>query len=332
MTALARRALDRGLRWAYGVRGLVRAQAVVLEYHRVADDDTDPYRLVVTPAHFQQHLAVLRRLGPVLPLRRALEAVRAGTLPRRALVVTIDDGYADSLHGARPLLERNDVPATVFVTSGRIGGHREFWWDQLERLARHPGLLGASLNLVTAHGTCSVDIAGEASNRERLFQVLHETLAGRTAEDRSDLLARVAVQLGVGSTPRPTHRPLTADELRRLADGGLVEIGAHTVTHPVLAHLVPDEQRREIEQSKADLEAWLDQRVTTFAYPHGTASDYTAETVGLVRATGFAGACSSIYGTVRRDSDVFQLPRLPVLDWDGDRFAERVSDLFRAGV
>jgi peptidoglycan/xylan/chitin deacetylase (PgdA/CDA1 family) len=329
MSLLARRAVDGGRRWSRRVRALVRAQAVILEYHRVAEYDTDPYRLAVTPSHFSEHLGILRRLGPVLPLRRALDALMARTLPRRAIVVTLDDGYADSLHAARPLLERHDVPATVFVTSGGIGGRREFWWDQLERIAEHPGPLGASLTLTTAHGTCSVDVAVAPSNRQRLLQVLQETLAGRTAGERSDLLARLTAELGLDPTPRPTHRPLTVDELGRLADGGLVEIGAHTVTHPVLAQLGSDAQRREIEQSKTDLETLLGTPVVTFAYPHGTATDYTPETVRLVRRTGFRGACSSIYGAVRRDSDLFQLPRLPVLDCDGDGLSERVSELFR---
>jgi peptidoglycan/xylan/chitin deacetylase (PgdA/CDA1 family) len=110
-----------------------------------------------------------------------------------------------------------------------------------------------------------------------------------------------------------------------MAEDGLVEIGSHTVTHPVLATLPVTAQRDEIRQSKAGLEDILGCEVTSFSYPHGS---YTPETVDLLREAGFTQACSSIADVVWQSTDGFQLPRRIVKDWDGEAFARRLEEWF----
>jgi peptidoglycan/xylan/chitin deacetylase (PgdA/CDA1 family) len=122
--------------------------------------------------------------------------------------------------------------------------------------------------------------------------------------------------------------PLTVDELRTIAADGLVEVGSHTVTHPVLALLKREEQQREIAGGKEALEELLDLPVVSFSYPYGGPADYTGESVELVRRAGFARACANVPGLVGVESDRFQLPRLIVRDWDGDRFARRLEAWF----
>jgi peptidoglycan/xylan/chitin deacetylase (PgdA/CDA1 family) len=110
-----------------------------------------------------------------------------------------------------------------------------------------------------------------------------------------------------------------------LGEDGLVEIGAHTVTHPVLSDLSEADQRREVRQSRAELEALLGRPVRLFAYPFGQRDHYTAGTVKAVREAGFALACSTLPGCVRRRTSRFALPRFTVLDWDGDEFAKALA-------
>jgi peptidoglycan/xylan/chitin deacetylase (PgdA/CDA1 family) len=117
---------------------------------------------------------------------------------------------------------------------------------------------------------------------------------------------------------RPSHQTLTSEETIRLAEGDLVEIGAHTMTHPVLATLPAIEQRQEIQESKVRLEAMLGREVVSFAYPHGSS---TPEAAASVAQAGFVCACSSHPDALFRTADRFQLPRVVVRDWDGDTFA-----------
>jgi peptidoglycan/xylan/chitin deacetylase (PgdA/CDA1 family) len=116
---------------------------------------------------------------------------------------------------------------------------------------------------------------------------------------------------------RPTHWVLSAPEMVHSAEDGLVDIGAHTTTHPVLSRLSLAKQWAEIKQSKDHLEEILGQPVTSFAYPHGLKADYTEETIAIVSETGFECACAAFPGIVRPGMDVHQLPRFVVCDDDG---------------
>jgi peptidoglycan/xylan/chitin deacetylase (PgdA/CDA1 family) len=127
-----------------------------------------------------------------------------------------------------------------------------------------------------------------------------------------------------GSVPilRPNHRIVNLEEVSALAKGGLIEIGAHSVTHPFLSFLPTARQREEIQQSKTRLEEIIGQPVVNFAYPHG---NYSEETTALVREAGFTSACTTYPRTVRR-CDRFKLPRVVVEDWDGEEFAKQLSE------
>jgi peptidoglycan/xylan/chitin deacetylase (PgdA/CDA1 family) len=327
---------------------------LILLYHRIRPAPCfDPYVLGVTPEHFAEHLEVLQRLGLPMHLRQVLRGLRDGNLPRRAIVVTFDDGYADNLHHAKPLLERYGIPATVFVTTGYTGQAAEFWWDDLERLVLQPGELPEILELEINGSSYRWELGKAASYREidyklnqdwdygkdtepsprhRLFRSLYRTLNTLPDTYRRKVLAAIREWAKIDPVARPTHRALTTDEVVTLARGGLIEVGAHTVTHPVLGSLPAAVQQDEIEGSKARLEEILGTTVASFAYPYGSRarSDYTEETVAIVRGAGFACACSNLAKAVRQDADPFQLSRAGVRDWDGDHLAGRLRAWFRS--
>jgi peptidoglycan/xylan/chitin deacetylase (PgdA/CDA1 family) len=121
---------------------------------------------------------------------------------------------------------------------------------------------------------------------------------------------------------------MSAAEINTLAQGGLIEVGAHTVTHTRLSDLTPAAQRTEIVTSKTQLEAILNHPVTSFAYPFGRQSDYTAQTVALIREAGFDAACSNFMGLVTAGTDRYQLPRGQVQDITGEELARRLAAWF----
>ena len=139
------------------------------------------------------------------------------------------------------------------------------------------------------------------------------------------MLDQLLVWADAGPAVRSTHRPLSVEEVLTLAQGELIGIGAHTVTHPALSTLPATTQRSEILTSKTHLEEILGYRITSFAYPHGSMS---AETVGIVREAGFACACSTVTDVVEPSTDHFQLPRVQVPDWNGKKFAKWLSRWF----
>jgi peptidoglycan/xylan/chitin deacetylase (PgdA/CDA1 family) len=332
-------------RW---VRKRFASGVLILLYHRVSQLASDPQWLSVTPQQFAEHLEVLRQQYHLCTLMDLERGLRMGRMPRKAVVITFDDGYSDNLHEAKPLLERYDAPATVFVTTGKLEGLSEFWWDELEALVLRSPVLPNPLMIRVENKIHSWEWDGGTTNctagendrrwnvamnsfptpRHKVYRELAVVLREVEETARDSVLQDLARLTGVPRHVRHTHRSLRPEEIIRLADGGLVEVGAHSVTHSVLALQPPEVQRQEVVGSKKRLEEILGNPVLTFAYPFGTHTDYTPDTVAIVRQAGFNCACSNFGGMVERNSDLFQLPRALVRDWDGDAFAQQLDQWF----
>lgn len=328
---------------AIGLRRAFARRAILLLYHRIVSPSADPWSLSVSPQHFDEHLQVLRKRCYPLGLTEFLRLLRGRGVPRRSVVITFDDGYADNLASAKPLLETHGMPATLFIVAGQGD---TFWWDELERLILYgefrtglvsfsargkPHLLELESTPAEAGNADSPDKAGgnAATGRLEAYRKAWQVLRNLGTEERRDVLARIATE--VAAAPGyPEARRLDPDGISRLQDGGLVEIGAHTMSHPFLPALSHSEQQAEIVGSKQVLEQLTGKPVTGFAYPFGA---YSERTVELVRHAGFACACSTKPSAAWRYSDQFRLPRMAVEDCDGAVFGRRLDNAFmRLGV
>jgi peptidoglycan/xylan/chitin deacetylase (PgdA/CDA1 family) len=149
-----------------------------------------------------------------------------------------------------------------------------------------------------------------------------------SAAEQDRVLADLREQTRSAAAPRPENLAMSRDEVRSLAGGGLVGVGAHTVTHPVLSAIEPAQAASEIAQSKKDVEGMIGGSVSSFAYPFGYRGAYTEANIGAVRAAGMSDACSNFGGTVRASADPYQLNRILVRDWDVERFARTVRWAF----
>jgi len=323
------------------------AHSVILLYHRVCDLSSDPQLLCVSPQHFAEHLKVLKMQYRIIRLKDLVRAIQNGRIPERTVVLTFDDGYTDNLYEVRPLLENLKIPATVFIETNQITSGKEFWWDELERLLLQPGKLPETLELsingtnylwklgksanysedeYLYHKHWNVTIENNPTPRQRLYRSVCQLLRPLSEHKRQIVLDKLLTWADSNPTVRETHRTLTPDEVFQLADNELIEVGAHTVTHPVLSRLPKVEQQNEIQKSKICLEEILGHSVPSFSYPYGTLNDYTMETVDIVSDAGFACACSNYPGIVWRRTDLFQLPRFVVQDCDGEEFAHRLDN------
>jgi peptidoglycan/xylan/chitin deacetylase (PgdA/CDA1 family) len=307
-------------------------------YHRIARPPVDPWGLAVRPEYFEQHLEVLRRSRHPLPLSEFVQRLSQRTLPNDAVAITFDDGYVDNLREAKPRLEAGGVPATVFVTTGAVGQRHEYWWDELAR----------AILLRPAPVESEVEIGGERcrlqfgalngsdrdstwraeeqpqTERQSTYLAVWRKLRVLPAAERRATMERLRKQLD----PPPADEadlPMTGSEIATLSTGGLVQIGGHTVTHPVLPTLDPIERRREILDGKLACERLSGGQIAGFAYPHGALD---ADSRAAVRESGFLWACSTECRSVSaRDVDAFALPRVAVPDVDGPTFTRALSDV-----
>jgi peptidoglycan/xylan/chitin deacetylase (PgdA/CDA1 family) len=315
-------------------------------YHRITEVDIDPWGLCVIPQHFAKHLEVLQKYAQPISLQKLAQAHRDGNIPHKAVAITFDDGYADNLHYAKPLLERYGIPATIFISTGYVGKQREFWWDELERLLLQPGKLPEKLTLNISGNIhnwelgAAVDYTTEEYQRDRTSKAWEAKPGSRMffyysiwqvlrplpeAERRKLLVDQILAWASAEAKPRSTHRSLFPEELSTLAQGELVEIGAHTVTHSFLSAQPTALQLDEIKQSKVDLEQMINRPVMSFSYPFG---DRTSETIEITRLVGFDCACSTAQDIVWHKSNRFDLPRLAVENWNGEEFAKQLLRWF----
>jgi peptidoglycan/xylan/chitin deacetylase (PgdA/CDA1 family) len=306
------------------LRNAITPGARILMYHRVAEVDLDPWGLCVTPEHFAEHLEVLSKSARVVSLQQLTEELDEGKPVDRSIAITFDDGYADNLLNAKPLLEKYDIPATVFVANGYVEQQQEYWWDELEKLFLQPGTLPEKLelNINKRHyqwelGEAATysqedyqqyqDWYAEAKNdptpRHSLYRSVWRIMLPLLPEEQQEILNELRTWAGVKAETRSTHRPLTLTELPLLESGNLIEVGSHTVMHPFLSALPVPRQLQEIQANKARLEEILGHSVSSFAYPYG---DYSSKTVSLVQEAGFTRACSTISAGVRQKCDRFE--------------------------
>jgi peptidoglycan/xylan/chitin deacetylase (PgdA/CDA1 family) len=300
---------------------------IALCYHRVGRLAHDPFGMAVSPEHFAQHLDVIARRRPLALADLAAE-IAAGTVPAGGVAVTFDDGYRDNLVVAKPALERAGIPATVFVTTGLTGTRDAVWWEELDDLILSGTLPGDAVSLTAPGGERTFRFDGPAGRggggieiwawiRERPLADIQAVLDQLRRWRGRDGRAAVGDEL----------RVMDATELRTLREGGLIDVGAHTRTHPVLAAQPAGVQREEIAGSRADLEAWIDAPVRGFAYPFGKRGpEYAPATAALVGEAGFDWACAIHPRPVTRRTRVIEIPRHVPPDVDGDAFERWLAE------
>ena len=294
----------------------------ILIYHRVTPEPDPLLPEETCAAEFDWQLAALNRWFSVLPLREAVAGLRAGTLPRRAACITFDDGYADNASVALPILRRRGMHATFFVATGFLDGG--MMWNDLVietiRAARGDALDARGVGLQT------IDVSTTASRREAIGKALAalKYLPIEERQARAEEFAR--------SAERPPGPMMTTAQVRELCAGGM-EVGAHTVTHPILAQVDRDRAASEIRESKNRLEQITGKPVALFAYPNGKPGrDYRSEHVGMVRDLGFEAAVCTAWGVGNEASDTFQLPRFTPWDRTPSGFVLRLfRNTFRTG-
>lgn len=311
------------------VRSAGGGTVVILTYHRIADDAGDLWGAAIPPARFAEHVAAFAGSYELMTTGDAMRRLETrAALPRRGLCITFDDGYADTLSAALPVLSAHGVPATAFVCSGYVDEPREFWWDELERLVLLPETLPGRIRIAADDARFirepPADVLAGSAAADTFKQRLHADLSGLieplSSSQRDGVMQQLREQLGQPRVVRTERRPLTAGELDSLAASGLVEIGAHTLNHVRLGSRPVEEQREEIEGSKRRLQEMTGRRVESFSYPYGTTGSFTADTERLVREAGFVGAVTTLLGTrvpwgsVARGSDRFALPRTATAD------------------
>ena len=252
----------------------------------------------------------------VIPLARAVEQLYEGRIAPRAMAITFDDGYADNEQIAAPILERLGMTATFFVSTGFLAGQC-MWNDQVIESIR--ACTADRIDLGDL-GLGSHALESVAARRRAVAKLLSD-IRHLQPEQRLAAVRGVRERAGLKELPGPMMRPEQVRHLRALG----MDVGAHTVTHPILTRLSVDAACDEMLRSKFDLEQILGEPIELFAYPNGVpGQDYAVEHPALVRECGFSAAVSTAWGAASARSDRYQLPRFTPWDRTRIRYGARL--------
>ena len=291
----------------------------ILMYHRVAEERFDPWGLAVSPANFSSQLEWIAQNRTPLALREFAELHRQGRLPRNAIALTFDDGYACNAKVAAPLLDLFRIPATIFLSADLIELGRECWWDELERIVFHskePVLRfdGAEISLGNREPADDLWPAGSPPRTPRQlgYRQLWSQLYNLKPDELETRLKGLRRQSRVSDTPRQSHRLLTPMEISKFRSE-FVDFGSHALSHPLLPLLGSEQKRREIEKSVERCAELTGVQPLCFAYPYGI---YDLESAEIVEEAGFVCACKADGWFVTQKTNRFALPRIAVGNWD----------------
>jgi peptidoglycan/xylan/chitin deacetylase (PgdA/CDA1 family) len=293
-----------------------RGKLAIFIYHRVLATADPLLPGLIDAAVFERQMALVAAEFNVLPLNEACERLRKCALPARALSITFDDGYADNEQIALPILKRFGLSATFFVATGFSDGGIMFN-DAIIHAVRHAENGPHDLSAI---GIGKLELDGIAS-RQSAIDAIIAIVKHRPLAERDALVARTREAL---AAPPQDRLMMDAGQILALHRAGM-EIGAHTVRHPILRSVSEREARTEIVESRSTLEDITRSPVTLFAYPNGQpGADYDVRDVRLVQECGFAAAVSTIPGVAHSHSDLFQLPRLGPWERNPRRLGLRV--------
>ena len=276
----------------------------ILSFHRIVQE-ADPLRPAEPTAdELDRLMGDVRGAFNTIPLSEAVERLRLGSLPPRALSITFDDGYGDNARLAAPILKSHGLPATVFVATGFIDNVRMMWNDIIVETIRT--LRDEELDLGCLGLGCHR--IGTFEEKRAAIAFLLPRIKHLPADQRAGVIARFQLQVPPHE-PLPSDLMMTSQEIRGLAPYGF-EVGAHTVSHPILKVLDPVDAYNEIRDSKLALEGLLDEKVQLFAYPNGRPTeDYDRAIRDMLPEIGFIGAVNTALGVSCSASDRYQLPR-----------------------
>jgi peptidoglycan/xylan/chitin deacetylase (PgdA/CDA1 family) len=283
----------------------------ILMYHRFgAVPDLSGARM--DAGTFAWQLAHLKQGWQVIPLGDLLEALREGRqLSPRTAVITVDDGYLDFYQVAYPLLRKFGLPATFFATLNFVAGRIWLWPDILAHVLAHTRRPG--LQLVWGSSAFDLPVQDPAA-RQGSWQRLSDYCSELPDGEKWAFIRHLANTAGVAVPPQPPpdFAPVNFDQLAEMSRNG-IEIGAHSLNHPILSQVDGPSLVKELCEPKQILEERLRVEVRSLAYPSGRAIDLNPDVVEEARRCGYAGAV-----VTRREhrrsavQDRFQLPRMGV--------------------
>jgi len=289
-------------------------------YHRVQDEKDPFFDSDLDPDAFNWQVKLINDYFTPLNLTDAVQKLKNGKLPERAVVITFDDGYKDNIEEALPILKKYQVPATFFIASGFLNGG--IMWNDI---------IIESIRLTTKGNIDLLELGllnySLGSREDKLYAIedIIKKVKYQKFNEREKLVKKISALCNICL---PDSLMMNDKDIIQLYKSGM-EIAGHTVNHPILSSETDDIVNKELREGKVYLEQLLDTKLTAFAYPNGKQEkDYKYKHASMVKKAGFSCAVTTNWGINDRETDSMQLKRFT--PWDNSRimFLLRILKLY----
>jgi len=302
----------------------------VLTYHRVMDKpDYFPFDedlISASTSQFRAHLDFVTKHFDVVNFRILRERMeKDNSIPPRALIVTFDDGYRDNHEVAWPILKEYGITATMFVTAGFIGKKRMFWWDKIAHIVKTTEKKDARIEIPHS---APVEL-GAFADRQSAARLIIRTVKNLPDGEKENFIGRLASDMGVALNEDEHTLTMSWDQVRELSANG-IEIGGHSVNHPIFSNTGDQRLREEVSGAKRIIEEQIGREVLTFGSPGRgilTAEEkpkFERRLRGVISESGYAFCTMYMWGLgYEKGFQPYGVPRISIESHDSAR-------LFRA--
>ena len=294
---------------------------VVLMYHRVNDTTQDYNRITVNEKNFRAQMMFLKENYLVL----SVDDFLAYEGREDVVTITFDDGFADFYQKALPILEETEIPATIFVTTGKMDTEEELWTSEIMRLL-YLNDSGCEKLSLTVMGKQVFFPISTIEQRGKAYRSIRQILMQVSGAEVEELLADMRNQLDMDAMGRQEYLFLSHKQCKELAEHPLITVGAHTVSHVSVGKVEDTVMECEIQTSIEQLQNTLSEQIRYFAYPFGSKADYSLKAIEQLRKCGIKAAFTTCSGDYKKGiHSEYEIPRVYVGNWEVDRFQKSLE-------
>ena len=294
---------------------------LVLLYHRINNTKNDYNRITVEEEYFRAHMSFLKENYKVITFEEMLSYEGEDD----AVTITFDDGFSDFYEKALPVLMEYEIPATVFITTGKLDTTTELWTTDILRMLFEDEVKIEELKIELFRQRVILPIF-TIEQRAEAYRILRHILMQLGENARESVLDSIREQLEIDPRGRNEYLFMSKKEVREIGNNPLITIGAHTVNHISMSRVDDMELLREVQDSIRDLESILERKIKYFAYPFGGKNEYSDKAVDILRHCGIEAACA-VVGEILDSiqDDIYRISRLNIGNWPLELFRDKLE-------
>jgi len=283
-----------------------REEVTILFYHRIIDYNDkqllNPSLLSSNPRNFEKQMKYLSKNYNVISFDDLIKWKKnKKNLPKKSVIITFDDGYKDNYLNAYPILRKYKLPAMIALTTGHIDNDELFWWDKVAYMINNSKV--KNVDVVGFSEILFEDKLNTIRLVEKKVKNMDEDLKNQVIEN---LRKKLKVKL-----PKQKNLFLSWKEIKEMSNNN-ISFCAHTVTHPILTRVSLTQAKKEILNSRINIEKKIKKKINVFTYPNGGKKDMSKDIDDFLKEKDFEYCLSTMYGTNNLKKDMFRLKRVGI--------------------